>query len=124
MNPIHARLTDTTTVPIEQRSDSWLSWHCRVAPRVLIWGAPGIGMTVLDRTYTESEINEVAGLKLAVEVETIEGWVTYVRWLALVLYPEWERRKGRQHKNQDRVACIRCSIRANDFLPQFDEVWL
>jgi len=116
--------TDTTQVPLTERTDSWIGWHCMVAPRVLIWGAPGIGTTVLDRTYSPAEIEEVAGTRLAVEVESFDGWIVYVRWLALELFPEYERRNGKQHKNQARVAHIRRNIRPTDFLPQYGEVWL
>ena len=114
MGPVLKEATEGLT----GRPDSWVGWHCMVAPRVLIWGAPGIGLEIVDRVYTPEEVAEVAGLRIAAEVETVEGWVGYVRWVDLNLYPEWERRRGRAHKNAPRVAWIRRNILPHHFIEE------
>lgn len=103
-------------VRLESRPDSWVGWHCAIAPRVLIWGAPGLGLTILDRVYTSAEVDEVAPLRIAVQCETVAGWIEYVRWVDMHLLPEWERRRGRAHKNAPRVKWIRRHVRPDDFL--------
>ena len=93
------------TLDLAEQKDTWIRYWCMVVPRVLVAGARGEldGAELDGRVYTEQEINEVVALCVTAQVEDLQLWARLVAWAIDELYPEYERRKGKQHKCQQRA---------------------
>jgi hypothetical protein len=93
------------TLDLTQRKDSWLRYWCNVIPRVLVCATRGEldGAELDGRVYKDSEIREVLPLCVTAQAEDLQLWSRLVAWAIDELYPEYERRKGKQHKCQQRA---------------------
>lgn len=109
---------------VRTRPDSWVRYWCMMAPRILLNGAPGVGLHVHDRTYTEAEILEAAGLGVGAACEEIETWCAFRKWCDRHLFREYTRRARLNgwptqiHKCTFRVQAIWILVRREDFRMQ------
>jgi len=93
------------TLDLAEQKDTWIRYWCMVVPRVLVAGARDEldGAELDGRTYDSDEIREVLHLCVTAQVEDLQLWARLVAWAIDELYPEYERRTGKEHKCQQRA---------------------
>lgn len=95
------------TLDLTKQKDTWLRYWCHVVPRVLVAGTRGEldGVDLAGRVYKKHEISEVFHLCVTAQCEDLQLWWRFSNW-AVGLYAEYTRRKGVEHKCEERLRAI------------------
>jgi hypothetical protein len=101
---------------------SRLGWWAHRLPMLLVSalqpGAPMDGLPRSQGAYTESEIADASSLWVAMEAGADGGaWSALAGWGLRRLFPEWRKRRGKDHACEERVRWLVSADEVQDYRP-------